>query len=66
MIDTRQDSMTKGYKGLLILAVVWLLVAGLFFMTESAAVATPPIKNLALRMLHYYDSVSPCTHCNES
>ena len=31
--------MTKGYKGLLILAVVWLLVAGLFFMTESAAVA---------------------------
>ena len=43
MIDTRQDSMTKGYKGLLILAVVWLLVAGLFFMTESAAVATPPI-----------------------
>ena len=35
--------MTKRYNAGLILVVIWLLVAGLFFMTESAAVATPSI-----------------------
>ncbi|MDG1508061.1 MAG: hypothetical protein P8Q28_09630, partial [Luminiphilus sp.] len=35
--------MTKRYHAGLILAVGWLLVAGLFFMTESTAVAIPPI-----------------------